>query len=130
MARVTVEDCMQKVSDKFELVALAAERAKAISSGARLTIEKGNDKFSVVALREMAMDNVEVNLLRESLIKRLQSRTHVETIEEQVTPENIETDIEYLPDTTDLYIDNEFSDFSDDEEIEGIEDGNEKENFD
>ncbi|MBI4724765.1 MAG: DNA-directed RNA polymerase subunit omega, partial [Rhodomicrobium sp.] len=54
MARVTVEDCVDKVSNRFELVLLAAHRARAVSSGAPITIERDNDKNPVVALREIA----------------------------------------------------------------------------
>ena len=76
MARVTVEDCIEKVSNRFELVMLAAQRARSLSSGAELTIERDNDKNPVIALREIADETVELNELEENLIKGLQ--THVE----------------------------------------------------
>ncbi len=76
MARVTVEDCVEKVSNRFELVMLAAQRARSLSSGAELTIERDNDKNPVIALREIADETVELNGLEENLIKGLQ--THVE----------------------------------------------------
>ena len=76
MARVTVEDCIEKVSNRFELVMLAAQRARSLSSGAELTIERDNDKNPVIALREIADETVELNELEENLIKALQ--THVE----------------------------------------------------
>ena len=72
MARVTVEDCVDKVPNRFSLVLLAAHRARAISSGAELTVDRDNDKNPVVALREIADDAVEPGSLREDLISTLQ----------------------------------------------------------
>lgn len=69
MARVTVEDCVEKVEDRFELVALAAQRAKNIVAGAPLTIERNNEKDTVIALREIADENVDPVDLREDLVK-------------------------------------------------------------
>src|SRR5690606_22878299 len=72
MARVTVEDCIEKVPNRFSLVLLAAHRARAISSGAPLLVDRDNDKNPVVALREIADDVVDAEELRESLIGTLQ----------------------------------------------------------
>ena len=72
MARVTVEDCVVKVPNRFELVLTAAERARQISAGAFLTVERDNDKNPVVALREIAEETVGVEDLNESLVKGLQ----------------------------------------------------------
>jgi DNA-directed RNA polymerase subunit omega len=72
MARVTVEDCVQKVPSRFELVLLAAQRAREISSGAPLTIDRDNDKDPVVALREIADGTVTPEELRESRIRAMQ----------------------------------------------------------
>lgn len=72
MARVTVEDCIDKVDSRFELVLLAAQRAREISSGAPLTIDRDNDKDPVVALREIADTTIEVDDLREARIKTMQ----------------------------------------------------------
>ncbi len=72
MARVTVEDCIEKVSNRFELVHVAAQRSREISNGARLTIKRDNDKNPVVALREIAGSTVEVETLKESLIRSKQ----------------------------------------------------------
>lgn len=69
MARVTVEDCIDKVQNRFELVMVAAQRARRIGSGASLTIERDDDKNPVVALREIAIETVEVEDLKEELIK-------------------------------------------------------------
>ncbi|MCJ8190978.1 DNA-directed RNA polymerase subunit omega [Sphingomicrobium aestuariivivum] len=68
MARVTVEDCVDKVSNRFDLVLLAAERARQISGGADLTIDRDRDKNPVVALREIAEQTVKPKHLEESLI--------------------------------------------------------------
>ncbi len=72
MARVTVEDCILKVPNRFELVLLTAQRARDISSGAPLTVEKDNDKTTVVSLREIAESTVEVEALRTAVIQGLQ----------------------------------------------------------
>lgn len=68
MARVTVEDCVEKVSNRFELVMLAAQRARKIGSGAQLTIARDNDKNPVVALREIAESTVAVSALHEEMV--------------------------------------------------------------
>ena len=80
MARITVEDCVTQVPNRFELVMLAAQRARDISAGAPLSLERDNDKNPVVALREIAEGTVELDHLRYELIHGL--RRHVE-IEDQ-----------------------------------------------
>jgi DNA-directed RNA polymerase subunit omega len=80
MARITVEDCVTKIPNRFELVMLAAQRARDVSAGAPLTVERDNDKNPVVALREIADDTLDLDHLRYELIHGL--RRHVE-IEEQ-----------------------------------------------
>ena len=72
MARVTVEDCVEKVPNRFSLVLLAAHRARAVSAGAPLLVDRDNDKNPVVALREIADDVVDGEELRESVIASLQ----------------------------------------------------------
>jgi DNA-directed RNA polymerase subunit omega len=72
MARVTVEDCVDKVSNRFDLVLLAAQRAREISGGAELTIDRDRDKNPVVALREIADETVRPKVLKESLILSMQ----------------------------------------------------------
>lgn len=76
MARVTVEDCVEKIPNRFELVAIAAQRARHISAGAALTVDRDDDKNPVVALREIADQTVDLEQLQEDLIKSLQR--HVE----------------------------------------------------
>src|SRR5258706_13335783 len=72
MARVTVEDCIEKVPNRFSLVLLAAHRARAISAGGQIRVDRGNDKNPGVALREIADDVVDHDELRETLIGTLQ----------------------------------------------------------
>jgi DNA-directed RNA polymerase subunit omega len=72
MARVTVEDCIEKIPNRFDLVLLAAERAREISGGAELTIDRDRDKNPVVALREIAEDTVRPDHLQEGLVQSLQ----------------------------------------------------------
>lgn len=72
MARVTVEDCVLKVPNRFELVMLAAQRTRDIAAGAKLTIDRDRDKNPVVALREIAEDTIPQDTLRDELIKRHQ----------------------------------------------------------
>ncbi len=94
MARVTVEDCILKVPNRFELVLYAAQRARNISRGEELTLERDNDKNPVVALREIADDTVELPALEADIIKSLQRAPEPEPAEEEVldliaTDENI-----------------------------------------
>ncbi|GAA0735884.1 DNA-directed RNA polymerase subunit omega [Sphingomonas japonica] len=72
MARVTVEDCVDKVSNRFDLVLLAAQRAREISGGAELTLDRDRDKNPVVALREIAEETVRPKQLHESVVTGLQ----------------------------------------------------------
>jgi len=72
MARVTVEDCVQIVPNRFELVLLAARRAREISAGSNLTVDRDKDKNPVVGLREIAEQTISLPILRENLIKSMQ----------------------------------------------------------
>lgn len=82
MARVTVEDCVTKVPNRFDLVMLASHRARAIADGAPLTVERDNDKNPVVALREIADGTVPVEQLREQTIQGYQRHIEVDEPEE------------------------------------------------
>jgi len=82
MARVTVEDCVDKVPNRFELVMLAAHRAREISAGAPLTVDRDNDKNPVVALREIAEETQSADELRERLIESNQTQIEVDEPEE------------------------------------------------
>jgi DNA-directed RNA polymerase subunit omega len=84
MARVTVEDCIDKVDNRFELVLLASHRARLISQGAAITIDRDNDKNPVVALREIADETLSPGDLKEDLIHSLQK--HVEVDEPEPDP--------------------------------------------
>ncbi|MBW7849221.1 MAG: DNA-directed RNA polymerase subunit omega [Rhodospirillales bacterium] len=79
MARVTVEDCVLKIPNRFELVMVAGQRARDISAGAPLTVDRDNDKNPVVALREVADETVSIDHLRNALVQGLQK--HVEADE-------------------------------------------------
>lgn len=84
MARVTVEDCIREVPNRFDLVLLAAQRGRQISAGSPLTISRDNDKNPVVALREIADRTVSLDELQESLIHGLQKHIPGEEPEEEV----------------------------------------------
>jgi|SRR5688572_12709892 DNA-directed RNA polymerase subunit omega len=83
MARVTVEDCVMQVPNRFQLVMLAAQRAREISAGGQLTIDRDNDKNPVVALREIAETTVELDSLGNALIKGLQRQVETDEPEEE-----------------------------------------------
>ena len=82
MARVTVEDCVQRIPNRFELVMLAAKRSREISSGSVLTVERDDDKNPVCALREIADETVPLDELREELVRGLQKHIEVDEPEE------------------------------------------------
>ncbi len=92
MARITVEDCIERVANRFELVMLAAQRARDISAGAPLTVDRDNDKNSVVALREIAEGTIDLDHLRYELIYGL--RRYVEAEPEE--PQDLEQELEAL----------------------------------
>lgn len=83
MARVTVEDCIEKVPNRFALVGIAAQRAKAINCGSPITVDRDNDKNAVVALREIASGKVDIDKLYNDLVSSLQTRNKVDLIEEE-----------------------------------------------
>ncbi len=82
MARVTVEDCVLKVPNRFELVLLAAQRARDIAGGAPLTVDRDNDKGPVVALREIADETVPLPTLQNNVIKSMQKHVEIDEPEE------------------------------------------------
>ena len=83
MARVTVEDCVEKVPNRFELVLLAAQRARDIRSGVELTVERDDDKNAVVALREIAEETVDLETLRHELEHGREIDTEVDEPDEE-----------------------------------------------
>jgi DNA-directed RNA polymerase subunit omega len=84
MARVTVEDCVQKVPNRFELVLLASQRARNLSRGEELTVDRDNDKNPVVALREIAEETIELGRIEQDLIRALSRAPEPEPADEEV----------------------------------------------
>ena len=102
MARVTVEDCVDKIPNRFELVLYSAHRARGMSAGSEILVERDNDKNPVVALREIADEKLEPDDLREQLVSSMQRQVDVDEPEgdmqvmaPQLAPaETVETDVE------------------------------------
>lgn len=88
MARVTVEDCVLKVPNRFELVMVAAQRSREILAGAPLTVEPDNDKNPVISLREIAEETVELADLQESLIESQQRHVEFDLVQEEEKEED------------------------------------------
>ena len=84
MARVTVEDCIEKVPNRFSLVLLAAHRARAISAGAQILVDRDNDKNPVVALREIADETIDLPRIEQDLIRSLSRSPEPEPADEEV----------------------------------------------
>ncbi|MBF0333523.1 MAG: DNA-directed RNA polymerase subunit omega [Alphaproteobacteria bacterium] len=82
MARVTVEDCILRIPNRFDLVLSAAQRARDVSAGARITVDRDNDKNPVVALREIAEATIDIDNLRNALVTGLQKHVEVDEPEE------------------------------------------------
>ena len=82
MARVTVEDCVLKVPNRFELVLLAAQRARDVAAGAQITLERDNDKNPVVALREIADETISLDNLQNAVVKGMQKHVEIDEPEE------------------------------------------------
>ena len=106
MARVTVEDCIEKIPNRFDLVLAAAQRARDISTGNPLTIDRDNDKNPVVALREIADETIDPDKLRDDIVKGLQKLTNPEFIEDEEDENLEENSLE-----NDYTINDELSDF-------------------
>jgi len=86
LARVTIEDCIDKLPNRFELVLLAAHRARNIAQGQQITVDRDNDKDPVVSLREIASTNINSDYLREEFIHAMQKQVEVDEAEESDTP--------------------------------------------
>src|SRR5882724_4920176 len=86
MARITVEDCIDKMPNRFELVLVAAHRARALASGAGITIEREDDKDAVVALREIAEKTISAGDMREGLIHSIQKQVEIDEPEAVAAP--------------------------------------------
>ena len=92
MARVTVEDCIDKMPNRFELVLVTANRARDLRSGSAITVERENDKDAVVALREIAEKTISANDMREMLIHSIQEQVEIdepETVAAPMLPEGL-----------------------------------------
>ena len=134
MARVTVEDCVVKVPNRFELVLLAAQRAREITSGAPLSVDRDDDKNPVVALREIADETVELDHLKDSVVRGMQK--HIEMDEPEEAPE-LETTLFGVADPTgpivsenetdeeaiDEELEEDLLDIEDEDEVPGLTDG-------
>ncbi|WP_412546110.1 DNA-directed RNA polymerase subunit omega [Maricaulis sp. MIT060901] len=97
MARVTVEDCIEKIPNRFRLVLMAAHRARNISAGSALTIDRDNDKNPVVALREIADETLDMDMLKDSLVTGLQRVLPLEDDEETTEAPTPAAEMEALP---------------------------------
>ena len=116
MARVTVEDCVVKIPNRFELVLLAGQRAREVTAGAPLAVDRDNDKNPVVALREIADEVVQLEHLRDALVRGMQK--HVEMDEPEEIPE-IEQSLFGVADPTGALIEENATDVQSlDEELE------------
>jgi DNA-directed RNA polymerase subunit omega len=113
MARVTVEDCVEKIPNRYELLMIAAQRAKDIEAGAPLQVERDNDKNSVVALREIAEDKVSIEDLQKSLVLNLQHYVEVaEPADEEAELISAEKELDGIenPFDSSLLLDSDFDD--------------------
>lgn len=117
MTRITIEDCVEMVPDRFKLVALAAQRAKDINSGSEIAISNDKrDKPPVVALREIALGHVTISALTEELLSRLRTNSRVDPIDDESTESSIDENTEnfdYLPSGSDIYVTEDYSDLDD-----------------
>lgn len=121
MARVTVEDCIDKVDNRFELVLLASHRARLISQGAPITIDRDNDKNPVVALREIADEMLSPGDLKEDLIHSLQKHVEIDEPEPDASLASSEAQSE-TSDEDDLQPETvNFDQMSEEELLAGIE---------
>ncbi len=118
MARITIEDCIGKIHDRFELVALSAQRANDINSGSTMTISNvKDDKATVLALREIAAGHVTISTLKTQLLKRLRTKNRIDPIDEENTDDSstdtATEDFDYLPSGSDLCVTEDYSDLDD-----------------
>ncbi|WP_337995594.1 DNA-directed RNA polymerase subunit omega [Oleispirillum naphthae] len=102
MARVTVEDCILKVPNRFELVLLTSQRARDVSAGAQLTVDRDNDKTTVVSLREIAEESVDISGLRTALIQGLQKTVDFDEPEDDAEMQAIEIELAEVSMSLDL----------------------------
>ena len=120
MARVTVEDCIEKVANRFDLVLVASHRARMIAGGAQITVARDNDKNPVVALREIADSQVTPEDLREELIHSLHKHVEVDEPEEDAAPSVEPLDTKIFGDTIEQ-IEEDNERMSEEELLRGME---------
>ena len=120
MARVTVEDCIDKVANRFDLVLIASHRSRMISTGSEITVERDNDKNPVVALREIADNEISPEDLREELVHSLQKYVEVDEPEADTAP-IIETINPIFSDDTPIVEAVEAERMSEEELLRGLE---------
>jgi len=118
VARVTVEDCIDKVDNRFDLVLMASHRARAISSGAPMLVARDNDKNPVVALREIADSKLSPGDLREDVIHALQKHVEVDEPEAEAAPPMINPDVQSQ---IDLGADAQFDRMTEEDLLRGLE---------
>lgn len=121
MARVTVEDCIDKVDNRFELVLLAGHRARQISQGAQITVARDNDKNPVVALREIADETLSPDDLKEDLIHSLQKHVEVDEPEADGRELSDQSDLSAAAETDEAEDSIVFDRMSEEELLAGIE---------
>ena len=126
MARVTVEDCIEKVENRFELVMMAAQRARKIGSGAALTVERDNDKKTVIALREIAGETVSVEALKDEMITSHQRYLPQETEEDEVVLMDGEQEWADIATTAGIYADEEASASAEETDSSDASEGDDK----
>ena len=122
MARRTVEDCMQRVPNHFELVLLAAGRSKSLEAGADPMVPREGDKNPVIALREIGQDAVDLKLLHEGVVASLQryaKATEADSDEQEL--KEVEAELAGVTTGDELYADNEFVDAESFQVVEGTE---------
>ena len=117
MARVTVEDCIEKVDNRFDLVLMASHRARAISSGAPMSVARDNDKNPVVALREIGDGKLSPGDLREDVIHALQKHVEIDEPEAEAAPPMVNPDVEMIQ----LGADVQFDRMTEEDLLRGLE---------
>ena len=114
MARITVEDCIEKISNRFDLVVFAVQRGRELSAGDEPTIDRDNDKNTVVSLREIAESTVDIVELRENLIISMQKQIQEEETEDKEitseTEDNIINDVEKNADKFGMQVQEKYED--------------------
>jgi len=129
MARITVEDCIDKFESRFELVLVASNRARKLHSGENPTIDKNNDKSTVIALREIADESLSIDFLKDKLIQEYQTVSPLDEeelsldyadSESEINDENNQSDILNVDKSTKARENNGYIDISDDKNTENL----------